>query len=165
MFRRFILPLLLVSCFLAACGDPPLEELPPEQIIARSAERMNDMEGFYFAIDRTGAQAFLDSAETISFRQAEGYYAAPDRAQAAVRVIAPGLVTEVNVISIGETQFRVRLVGSSVIDADAGDDMDVETTVALTAEQHTTDLIDIHAAENSQRWRIADQLEKVGKKR
>jgi lipoprotein LprG len=71
---------------------------------------MNGLEGFYFIIDRSGAPAFLDPGETISFRRAEGYYVAPDRAQATVRVIAPGLVTDVNIISIGETQWETNLL-------------------------------------------------------
>lgn len=71
---------------------------------------MNALPGFYFSIERSGASAFLDPQETISFRRAEGYYVAPDRAQATVRVIAPGFVTDVNVISIDEIQWETDLL-------------------------------------------------------
>jgi hypothetical protein len=112
MLRRLLLPTTVIVFLLAACSEQLPEELPAEQIIANSAERMNGMEGFFFTIDRTGAPAFLDNDETISFRRAEGYYAAPDRSQAAVRVITPGLVTEVNVISIGETQWESNVMSA-----------------------------------------------------
>jgi len=104
---------LLLTIILAACSDPSLAELSPEEIVANSAERMNALEGFYFVIDRTGAPAYLDTAETLSFRRAEGYYVAPDRSQATVRIIAPGLVTEVNVISIADTQWQTNVMSTS----------------------------------------------------
>lgn len=113
MLRRLLFSLSLIVVLIAGCGEPDLEQLPAEQIIANSAERMNGMDGFYFTIDRTGAPAFLDKDETISFRRAEGYYAAPDRSQAVVRIITPGLVTEVEVVSIGDTQWE-----SNVMSAD-----------------------------------------------
>lgn len=67
---------------------------------------MQTLQGFHFVIDRSGAPAYLDNAETLSFRRAEGNYAAPDRAQAVVRLILPGLVTDVNVVSVGVVQWE-----------------------------------------------------------
>lgn len=71
---------------------------------------MNSLDGFYFIIDRSGLPAYLDPNETISFRKAEGFYVAPDKAIAEVRVIAPGFVTDVNVISIEDIQWETNLL-------------------------------------------------------
>lgn len=102
--------LVLTALLLFACGEPEPEALPPEEIIQRSAERMNGMSGFEFTIERSGQPVYLDIDETIAFRRADGHYVAPDRAQATVRVITPGLVTDVGVISIGGTQWESNLL-------------------------------------------------------
>jgi hypothetical protein len=67
---------------------------------------MKALSGFRFLIERTGALAFLDSDRSLAFRRAEGNFVAPDRAQATIRVIAPGLVTEVKVVTIGGVQWE-----------------------------------------------------------
>lgn len=112
MARSLRLALLFLILAPGACRQPSLADLPAEEIVARAAARMNALDGFRFAIDRSGGPAFLDPDETISFRRAEGYYVAPDRAQATVRIITPGLVTEVNVISIDETQWQTNIMST-----------------------------------------------------
>lgn len=112
MHERLVLLWLLFAALLVACGGNELEELPAEELVAKSAAAMSDLDGFRYVIDRTGAPAFLDNDETISFRRAEGYYVAPDRSQATVRIITPGLVTEVNVISIDETQWQTNVMST-----------------------------------------------------
>lgn len=92
------------------CAGRQIEELPPEEILSRSAERMRELDGFHYLIERSGAPAFLDYAETISFRRAEGDYVLPDRVIAEVRVIAPGIVAEVTIISVGETTWETHLL-------------------------------------------------------
>jgi lipoprotein LprG len=109
---RLCLSSLILVMILAACRKESLPELPADEIVAKAASRMSDMEGFRFAIDRSGAPAYLDPDETISFRRAEGYYVAPDRAQATVRIITPGLVTEVNVVSVGEIQWQTNIMST-----------------------------------------------------
>lgn len=66
-------------------------------------------QSFHYVIERTGASAFLDPEETLSFRRAEGYFVAPDRTQAVVRVIGPGIVTDVSIVSIGAVQWQTNL--------------------------------------------------------
>jgi hypothetical protein len=102
--------LLLALLFLSGCREPEPEALPPEEIIQNSADRMNGMSGFEFIIERSGEPVYLDLDDTIAFRRAEGHYVAPDKAQAVVRVITPGLVTDVGVISIGQTQWESNLL-------------------------------------------------------
>jgi lipoprotein LprG len=71
---------------------------------------MNGLDGFHFIIDRSGKPAYLDLDETISFRRAEGFYVSPDKAIAEVRVIAPGFITDVSVISIEDIQWETNLL-------------------------------------------------------
>jgi hypothetical protein len=101
---------LILAALLFACREPEPEALPPEEIVLRSAERMNALSGFEFVIERSGEPVYLDLDQTIAFRRAEGHYVAPDTAQAIVRVITPGLVTDVGVISIGQTQWESNLL-------------------------------------------------------
>jgi lipoprotein LprG len=112
MARRIAIFLLLIVPVIGACRQAALEAVPAEEIVARAAARMIELDGFRFAIERDGAPAYLDVDESISFRRAEGYYVAPDRAQATVRIITPGLVTEVNVISIDQTQWQTNIMST-----------------------------------------------------
>lgn len=100
----------LLILFLAACSGTQIEELPPDEILALSTARMQELEGFHFLIERSGEPAYLDYGETISFRRAEGDYVLPDRVIAEVRVIAPGVVAEVTIISIGEIQWETHIL-------------------------------------------------------
>jgi hypothetical protein len=102
--------MMIILVALTACGKAQAEQLPPHEILARSAERMTSLAGFEFLIERSGASAFLDPAQTISFRRAEGNFVSPSRVHATVRVIAPGLVTEVQIISIEGKQWETNLV-------------------------------------------------------
>ena len=124
----------LMAIFIAGCSQDEPETLPPEEIVANSAARMADVEGFHFAIDLSGRPVFLDGSETLSLGNAEGFYAAPDSALAAVKVLAPGLVTEVELISVADRQWLSGLVSNdwlelppdwgfnpaSIIDANTG---------------------------------------------
>jgi hypothetical protein len=106
--------LCLISFFLllafARCTPAPPEELPPREIVHRAVDRMKAMQGFHFVIDRSGAPAFLDSAGSLVFRRAEGDFSGPDRATAKIRVIGPGIVTEVQIVSIGVTQWETHFL-------------------------------------------------------
>ncbi len=102
--------LVVVLTAVTACNTTPkLPELPPEEIIQNAAGRMNAMAGFQFDISREGAPAYLDPDEILSFRRAAGAYVAPERAIATVRIIGPGLITDVDVISIAETQWQTNV--------------------------------------------------------
>lgn len=101
---------LLSLLAIAGCGPEAIEDLPPEEIISNSVVRMKAMEGYKFLIDRSGAFAFLDAGQTISFSRAEGNYVRPDRVIANVRVIAPGLVVEVEVVGIGSEQWQTNML-------------------------------------------------------
>ncbi len=111
--RPFPVHILLTLLFLliaATACQPSLPEISAEELVQRTAERMRGSEGFQFTIERDGAPAFLDPGETISFRRARGAYVAPDRALATVRVIGPGIITDVDVISVAEIQWQTNVV-------------------------------------------------------
>ena len=65
---------------------------------------------------------------------------------------------EGDTVTVGETRFRVRLVGSAVSDRPGADSLAAEATVVLDDEQRDSDLIDIHATETPQPWRIANAI-------
>lgn len=67
---------------------------------------MRNLTSVHFSIERSGAPAYVDLAETFVFRRAEGDFAAPDQARAQVRVIGPGLVAEVNVVALGDAYWE-----------------------------------------------------------
>jgi lipoprotein LprG len=100
------LVLFILLVLLTACSQPTPESLPAAEILERSIERMKLVSGFHFLIERSGAPAYIDWQQTLSLRRMEGDYVSPDRAQANVRVIAPGIVAEIRMVSIGNIQWE-----------------------------------------------------------
>lgn len=96
----------MLLCLLIACRSAAPPEPTAAEIVSQAAAKMASLQGFRFVIDRSGAPAYLDASNTLSLRRAEGEYAAPDRARAMVRLIVPGLVTNIAIVSIGETQWQ-----------------------------------------------------------
>lgn len=92
------------------CGQAELPAMEAGEIVTNSAEKMRSLAGFHFDIDRDGALAYLDSGRTLAFGSGAGDYVAPDRARAQVKIIAPGFVTTVSVISVGEIQWETNVV-------------------------------------------------------
>ena len=112
IITRYLLIFLLFGLLvaMAACREPTLPELSAAELVQLAAEQMKASDGFQFFIERDGAPAFLDPGETLSFRRARGAFVAPDRALATVRVIGPGIITDVDVISVAEIQWQTNVV-------------------------------------------------------
>lgn len=110
MRSPLLISLMALLWLASGCRSQELPELAAVDVVRQTAARMTVTPGFHFIIDRTGAPAYLDRAETLSFRRAEGDYVAPDRSRATVRIIGPGLVTDVNVISVAEIQWETNLL-------------------------------------------------------
>ena len=110
--KRIVLWIGLVTfgVLLAGCSRSQVEQLSPQEIVSRSAERMKALKGFEYLIQRSGALVFLDYEETVAFSRAEGQFVSPDRVFAKVRLVMPGLVTEVKIISIGGVQWDTNLM-------------------------------------------------------
>lgn len=101
------LGLALLLFVIAGCGGQAIPDLPPEEIVSNSVARMREMQGFKFIIDRSGAFAYLDLEETISFGRAEGDYSASDSVSASVKIlVVPLLVSKVDLIAIGDSQWQ-----------------------------------------------------------
>lgn len=100
---------LFLPLFVAACSLTTPEELPVEEILVRAIERTARLEGFSFSMVREGVRAYFDPDETISLRRVEGVFVAPDAVQALVRVITPGVVSEFQILSLGDRQWFTNL--------------------------------------------------------
>jgi pSer/pThr/pTyr-binding forkhead associated (FHA) protein len=66
-----------------------------------------------------------------------------------------------DVVSIGESRFRVRLAGSPVGESASKNQKGVLPSQPPISEVAPGDLVDIETTEKSQRWRIADSVKKV----
>lgn len=73
-----------------------------------------------------------------------------------------------DVITVGRTQFRMRLVASSIAEkakTNGQASKPVEEIVLEDTNHSPIDLVDIQATEGSQRWSIVDHLEKATQKK
>jgi lipoprotein LprG len=103
--------LALTACAGRGPASTPTPTPPaPQTVLLRAAERLQSQPGFHFLIDRQGALAYLDAQEALAFGQAEGDFVAPDKARALVRIIGPGLITDVSVITIGRIQWETNVL-------------------------------------------------------
>ena len=95
---------------LSSCSEPDPTPPPAEEIIAAASDKMAGLEGFHFSMDMSGLPVFLDGDQTLALGKAEGFYSKPDQAMGAVSIQAPGLVTNVDVISIGQQQWLTNIL-------------------------------------------------------
>jgi hypothetical protein len=109
LMLAFWLPLMAI----VSCSEPDPTPPPAEDLIASASERMAGLEGFHFAINMSGLPVFLDGDETLALGKAEGFYTKPDQAMGAVSIQAPGLVTNVDVISIGQQQWLTNILSGA----------------------------------------------------
>ncbi len=100
---RTLASLLVVIVVTAGCGDSSGggSTLPadPGEILAEATEAMSAVETLAFELTRSGAPI---TVANLQFDAAEGQYAAPDSAQAVLKVKAAGISVEVATIAIGE---------------------------------------------------------------
>lgn len=70
------------------------------------------------------------------------------------------MVNHDDVIGLGASRFRVRLVGSGIVErASKGNNGEAKPAV-IKQEEHPPDEVNIEETESSQRWRIAEQAPK-----
>ena len=105
MIKR-LTSLFLLLVLAGACRPAPPPDPEPEMIVQNAAARMSEMVGFRFAIAHSGPPAYLDPDNIVSLIRADGDYAAPDKAQAAVLVKLTGFVTKIDVISVADVQWQ-----------------------------------------------------------
>jgi hypothetical protein len=100
----------LAILLLAACQPAIPMDLAPEEIIQSASQRLQQTSGFSFLFDSEGYPAYLDSGHNYAFGQLQGEFTVPDRLQAKMRIITPGLVSEVKIICIGDQQWETNFV-------------------------------------------------------
>ncbi len=105
---KFLIIITLIFV-LSGCGGSGEDEIDPTELLNLSTERMRELGGFQYRIDRTGEPAFIDADQSISFASAVGYYVVPDRVTATVKVITPLAVAEVDIINIGDQQWETNI--------------------------------------------------------
>ena len=104
---------LFILLALASCSEPDPTPPPIEEIITAASDKMAGLDGFHFNINMSGLPVFLDGDQTLALGKAEGFYTKPDQAMGAVSIQAPGLVTNVDVISIGQRQWLTNILTGS----------------------------------------------------
>ena len=98
-------------------SEPDAEggQAPPatvESVLARSSQVMDEVESASFALERTGADVFLDEGGSIRFDSARGRYVAPSSADAVLEVEAMGFATEVGAVVIDGESWLTNPVSS-----------------------------------------------------
>ena len=104
-----LLPLVAFAILLSACAS----RTPAPCLRLRSSAVRRSHESpvrFSLCHQPQWSPAFLDNEETVSFRRAEGDFISPNRARAVVRVITPGMVAEIQVISTAEGYWETNLL-------------------------------------------------------
>ena len=69
-----------------------------------------------------------------------------------------------DIVMIGESTFRARLIGSVVVERAARDPRTAGKSVDLRVDEIPPDLIDIETTESKHRWRIADDADNSTRK-
>ncbi len=82
----------------------------PADVAARAGQAMAQVKALHFTFRRDGAPAFVDADETLIFRSAEGDYIAPDRLQAAVKVLMGTFVTQIDTVVVEKKQWITNLL-------------------------------------------------------
>ncbi len=101
---------LTICLFLAGCVATTPEPITADEILNLAIERTSNLQGFECSLLLDGARAYVDPDETIAMRRIEGIFVAPDKLQATIRVISPGLVTEFQIVSLGDEQWFTNLI-------------------------------------------------------
>jgi hypothetical protein len=100
----------VVACvgMLSACGGNAATEAPlPDAVtlFQSAADEIQQIASLRFKLQLTGAPAFVDTANVISFISADGSYAAPDRVAAVVKAEVLGLSSQIDIVAIGDKQY------------------------------------------------------------
>ncbi len=97
--------LLILSTAITGCGGSAAEQVTPEMILADAVTHMAALPGFEFQITQEGPAVYLDPEKSVQFTKAVGNYVSPDQAQTTVSISAMGMLTEITVISLQDTQW------------------------------------------------------------
>jgi hypothetical protein len=111
---RILVGLVSLSLLLAACGGAP-EATPtqapdPRALLSRAADDIQAVSALRFKLQLTGAPAFIDDADLISFGSADGVYVAPDKISAKVSAAVAGVAGQIDIVAVGSDQYMKHLL-------------------------------------------------------
>jgi hypothetical protein len=165
--------LMAVMVLLVACGAPPTA-VPtatpaPEVVARRAALAFQQITTFHFALEQRGTRVTVDPGQTIAFLSAEGDFVAPDRVRATVKLAAGNLISEAEIVTIGDQGWMTNLFTGRWERLPAGWGLDPvalfhpETGIAhlLTAGLRGVELVGPLAAEGlaGQNWLLTGKAE------
>jgi lipoprotein LprG len=105
-----LLPLMTTACRNGDDGESGSnEDVTAESLLAGAREQWADTETAHFVLDVEG-EAFLDSAQTIRLRSAEGDIARPDSMQASARIDVSVLVVDISLVAVGGDIYMTNFV-------------------------------------------------------
>jgi lipoprotein LprG len=106
-YPQFVVGLVGFVMLAGACSsDSSAETIPPDTstVLNASAEAMGEVETVRFGMLHSGAPVYIDPADIVSFKEADGRFVAPTSADAILTVGAVGLTVEIGAVAIdGET--------------------------------------------------------------
>lgn len=111
-------------------AETPSPQLTAQDVAARCAERMAQLESFHFAVQVTGAPVqmgpLIGSPVPITLKHIEGDVVRPDQLQAQITVNTLGIATYIGLVRVGgETYLNNPLTGGwEQLPSDTGDAFD-----------------------------------------
>jgi hypothetical protein len=107
------LTLLLGLVLLAACGGgnaPTATPIDSKSLLDAAALAIQNATSLRFKLQLSGAPAFIDNANIISFVAADGRYLAPDRVAAKVSAAVAGVPGQIDLVAIGDQQYYKHII-------------------------------------------------------
>ncbi len=105
--------ILLLVIVLAGCGtNTAPTPTPPNAraLIDRAAAEVQSVSALRFKLQLTGAPAFIDNANLISFVAADGSYIAPDKVSGKVSAAVAGVPGQIDIVAVGNDQFMKHIL-------------------------------------------------------
>ncbi|MBZ0306806.1 MAG: LppX_LprAFG lipoprotein [Anaerolineae bacterium] len=116
MTQKWILLSLILLLTLAACNgdvEEKTEEATPvnaQTLISNAAAKIDEANTFELVLEVSGAPILLNAEEiglneSLAFRRAQGVFVAPDKLGGTVEIALEDIVTELEIILVGNQQF------------------------------------------------------------
>lgn len=98
---------------LAACSNTPSATetaVDPVAMLQKAADDIQAVKTLHFKLQLTGAPAFIDTSNLISFVAADGSYVAPDQIQAKVSAAVGGVPGQIEIVAVGDQQYMKHIL-------------------------------------------------------
>lgn len=119
----------LVVASVACSKESTAETLPPDAatVLAASADAMGEVETVRFGMIHSGAPVYIDPADVVAFKEADGRFEAPTSADALLTVSAFGLTVEIGAVAIDGQTCLSNIITGELEPAPAGYTFDPAT--------------------------------------